>query len=279
MLRVKPFAKINLGLEILRKRADGYHDINTCFIPIMMYDEIEISLAPQLTAETQGRAYISQEKNLTFRAAELLRKKFGITSGAKIQLRKNIPTGAGLGGGSSDAAFTLIALNKLWNSKASQIELLDLAAQIGSDVPFFLMNSAAIGTGRGEILTPIPIILPYWIVVIYPKIHVSTASAYSLVIPNNNPTNYNSLFAHGQSLTAKLITEHIRNDFEASVFAHYPLLGSIKQTLRNNGAFFAMMSGSGSSIIGLFTDEMIAIEAAKKLSRYQAFVCRQHIFT
>lgn len=277
MLKVKPFAKINLGLEILRKRADGYHDINTCFIPISLYDEIDIVSSDILTAKTQGRAYLSQEKNLCFRAARLLSEKYNITDGAKIQLRKNIPTGAGLGGGSSDAAFTLLSLNTLWNIHAPLQELKKLAEQLGSDIPFFLMQSAAIGTRRGEVLTPIPFVLEYWIVVVYPKIHVSTAKAYSSVIPNEQQTDYASIF-NKKKLTKELLQNNIRNDFEVSVFAQYPLLAEIKQTLLECGALFSLMSGSGSSIFGLFSDENIAFSAATKLSRYQAFVCRQHTF-
>lgn len=278
MLRVKPFAKINLGLEILRKRTDGYHDINTCFVPISMYDEIFIKQDYELTVETQGRAYISQEKNLCYKAAQLLRDKFDITSGAKIQLRKNIPTGAGLGGGSSDAAFTLLALDSLWNTHATWQELSEIAGKLGSDVPFFLMNSVAIGSGRGEILTPLHLYLPFWIVIVYPKIHVSTSVAYSNVIPNDNPTDYLSLFDKDSLITVELLENSIRNDFEVSVFAKHPILASIKQNLRDSGALFSMMSGSGSSIFGLFSDEHTALESAKKLSKYQAFVCRQHTF-
>ncbi|MBI3260370.1 MAG: 4-(cytidine 5'-diphospho)-2-C-methyl-D-erythritol kinase [Ignavibacteriae bacterium] len=278
MLRVKPFAKINLGLEILRKRADGYHDINTCFIPISIFDEIIIKPDQVLTVETQGRAYISQEKNLCYKAAQMLREKFGVSIGAKIQLRKNIPTGAGLGGGSSDAAFTLLTLNSLWNIKASMYELKEIAGKLGSDIPFFLMNGAAIGNGRGEILTPVQLILPFWIVVVYPKIHVSTASAYSNIVPNYNPTDYTALFAEEKVISIEMLVNNIRNDFETSVFATHPVLASIKQNLRDNGALFSMMSGSGSSIFGLFSDEHTALESAKKLSKYQSFVCRQHTF-
>ncbi len=278
MQRVKPFAKINLGLEILRKRSDGYHDINTCFIPISLYDEIIITLDQTITVETQSRAYISQEKNLCYKAAQMLRAKFNISTGAKIQLRKNIPTGAGLGGGSSDAASTLLALDYLWKTHATKQELTEIASTLGSDIPFFLMNGAAIGSGRGEILTPLNFELPFWIVVVYPRIHVSTANAYSHIIPNDNPTDFLSIFSNGKTVTEELLINHIRNDFEPSVFAQYPILAEIKQTLRDNGAFFSMMSGSGSSIFGLFTDEFTALESAKKLSRYQAFVCRQHTF-
>ena len=278
MLRVKPFAKINLGLEVLRKRADGYHEINTCFVPISIYDEIFIAQDDELTVETQGRAYISQEKNLCFKAAQMLRDKFGITTGAKIQLRKNIPTGAGLGGGSSDAAFTLLSLDSLWNTQASKQELTEIAGKLGSDVPFFLMNGVAIGSGRGEVLTPIQFYLPFWIVIVYPKIHVSTAIAYSGIVPNDNPTNYRTLFTPDKIVSAEMLEKCVRNDFEVSVFAKHPVLASIKQNLRDNGALFSMMSGSGSSLFGLFSDEQTALESAKKLSKYQAFVCRQHTF-
>ena len=121
MLRVKPFAKINLGLEVLRKRADGYHEINTCFVPISIYDEILIPQDDELTVETQGRAYISQEKNLCFKAAQMLRDKFGITTGAKIQLRKNIPTGAGLGGGSGFEVNILSSGGVSWFLSANSL--------------------------------------------------------------------------------------------------------------------------------------------------------------
>jgi len=274
ILRLTPFAKINLGLEILRKRTDGYHDINTVFLPITLADELTIEAADTLSVEC-AEIPIPQEHNLVFKAARLLQAQCNISRGAKIQLHKKIPTGAGLGGGSSDAAATLRGLCELWNISPDEDTLHAIAAQLGSDVPFFLLGSPAIGSGRGEILYPLSIQLPYTMLIVYPNIHISTAEAYSDVHLSDEATDYHLLFS-GDS-TPDILRTKIVNSFEQSTFKRHPELLEIKNNLYENGAVFSLMSGSGSSMIGFFENDEMAMQAAAHFPGYQAFVCRQQV--
>jgi 4-diphosphocytidyl-2-C-methyl-D-erythritol kinase len=274
MLRLTPFAKINLGLEILRKRADGYHDINTVFLPITLADELTIEPADTLSVEC-AEIPIPQEDNLVFKAARLLQAQCNVSRGAKIQLHKKIPTGAGLGGGSSDAAATLRGLCELWNISPGEEALHAIAAQLGSDVPFFLLNAPAIGSGRGEILQPLSIQLLYTLLIVYPNIHISTAEAYSEVHLSEQATNYNAVFSG--DTTPDILRTKIVNSFEESAFKRHPELLEIKNNLYDNGAVFSLMSGSGSSMIGFFETKEMATLAAAQFPDYQTFVCKQQV--
>ncbi|MBI4811284.1 MAG: 4-(cytidine 5'-diphospho)-2-C-methyl-D-erythritol kinase [Ignavibacteriales bacterium] len=177
-MTLKAYAKINLGLRILRKRDDGYHDIDTVFHRVDLYDEIYLEPSSTIKVFSNESNLPTDEGNLCIRAAQLLREYSGIEKGVNISLTKNIPIGAGLGGGSSDAAATLIGLTKFWEVDVSQIDLYKLALQLGSDVPYFLKFGTAHATGRGEILDYFDINIPHWIVIVYPNIHISTAWAY-----------------------------------------------------------------------------------------------------
>lgn len=274
MLRVTPYAKINLGLEILRKRADGYHDINTVFLPITLADELTIEVASDLSVEC-AEIPIPQEHNLVFKAARLLQKQCAISRGAKIQLHKKIPTGAGLGGGSSDAAATLRGLCTLWDISPGEDTLHAIAAQLGSDVPFFLLGTPAIGSGRGEILHPLSIQLPYTLLIVYPNIHISTAEAYSDVHLSDEATDYHLLFSG--DITSDILRTKIVNSFEESAFKRHPELLEIKNNLYDTGAVFSLMSGSGSSMVGFFETDEKAKQAAEQFPDYQTFVCKQQV--
>lgn len=274
MLRFTPYAKINLGLEILRKRADGYHDINTVFLPITLADELTIEPANTLSVEC-AEIPIPQEDNLVFKAARLLQEQCAVSDGAKIQLHKKIPTGAGLGGGSSDAAATLRGLCELWNISPDEEALHAIAARLGSDVPFFLLGSPAIGSGRGEILHALSIQLPHTLLIVYPNIHISTAEAYSDVQLSEEATDYHELFSG--EITPDSMRINIVNSFEQSAFKRHPELLEIKNNLYGNGAVFSLMSGSGSSMIGFFESDDMALQAAERFPDYQRFVCRQQM--
>lgn len=274
MLRLTPFAKINLGLEILRKRSDGYHDINTVFLPITLADELTIEAADTLSVECT-EIPIPQEDNLVFKAARLLQAQCNVSRGAKIQLHKKIPTGAGLGGGSSDAAATLRGLCELWNISPGEDTLHAIAAQLGSDVPFFLLDSPAIGSGRGEILDPLLIQLPYTLLIVYPNIHISTAEAYSDVHLCEEATNYHELFSG--EITPDILRTKIVNSFEQSAFKRHSELLEIKNNLYGNGAVFSLMSGSGSSMVGFFESKVMATLAAEQFPDYQTYVCKQQV--
>lgn len=232
-----PPCKINLGLNILRKRPDGFHDIETCFYPVRWTDILEVIPSDKFEFTMSGNA-IPGDDNLCVRAHKILN-----APPAKIHLHKVIPTGAGLGGGSSDAAWTLRLLNDVFDLKHSKEDLKNFAAQLGSDCAFFIEDVPMIGTGRGEILTKANIDLTgKYLVIVKPDIHVSTAEAYASVVPKESPFDLNDI-------------RSLKNDFEPSVFKKYPGIASIKDALYEAGAYYASMSGSGSSVFGIFNSK------------------------
>jgi 4-diphosphocytidyl-2-C-methyl-D-erythritol kinase len=244
-----PNAKINIGLHITGKRSDGYHTIETVFYPVPMTDALE-AVRSEKTSFTQTGIKIesSPEDNLVMKAYELISKKRKIPP-LDLYLKKAIPAGAGLGGGSADAAFTLKLLNELCECNISESELEKIAASIGADCPFFIYNKPVIATGTGNIFKPSDISLNgYIIYVIKPPVGVSTKEAYSNVKPQKPEFSL-------EKLSAFPITEWknvLNNDFESSVFEKYPVIGDIKEKLYSMGADYAAMSGSGSAVFGLF---------------------------
>src|SRR5437867_6634005 len=181
MLDIRAYAKINLGLRILRKREDGYHEIETVFHRVNIFDEIRLSPSTGISLTCNDPDIPVNDDNLCMRAASALRDKYAVGKGVHIELKKTIPAGAGLGGGSSDAASTLLGLNQLWKLHLDRENLEPLALRIGSDIPYFLHEGSAYATGRGEKLEDIGIDIPCWIVLVYPKIQISTAWAYQNV--------------------------------------------------------------------------------------------------
>lgn len=246
-----PNAKINLGLHITAKRKDGYHDIETCMIPIPLFDALEMIEGKKDLFETTGMNIPGAEKdNLIIKALKLLRKDFNDLPPVHIHLHKNIPMGAGLGGGSADAAFALTLMNRLFDLHLEDWFLEDYAAQLGSDCPFFIENTPKIATGRGEILEPVAIdIKGDHILLIKPPVHVGTKEAYAGVKPQAPKFPIKKILSDKSSWKEKLV-----NDFEASIFPQYPELAEIKAKLYEMGAYYAAMSGSGSTLFGLFKD-------------------------
>ncbi|MBA4312082.1 MAG: 4-(cytidine 5'-diphospho)-2-C-methyl-D-erythritol kinase [Chlorobiaceae bacterium] len=280
MITLKAYAKINLGLRILRKREDGYHDLETVFARVNPFDEINLELDSKISMTSNEINLPIDETNLCIRAANLLQQQSGIAKGVKISLIKHIPIGAGLGGGSSDAASTLIGLVKLWELKISEEKLCSIALELGSDVPYFLKTGTAFATGRGEILEYFSLPLPYRIVILYPDVHVSTAWAYqSLESSNTNhiphPTSHITLkdFLIKNIHNPHELNQNLLNDFEPVVLHQHKQIGFAKLMLYSEGACFAQMSGSGSSVFGFFKDEHKAVSAAEKLqNRYKVFI-------
>lgn len=259
-------AKVNLGLHVLQKRTDGYHDIETVFLRIPWFDKIQIQPAEQLVLTCSDASLPVDDSNLCMQAARALMQAANIRAGAAIHLEKCIPYGAGLGGGSSDAASTLLALNTFWEAGLSVEALMNMAADLGADVPFFLSASAAYGEGRGEVLTPliavsgVPYRLPFALLVVVPPIHVSTADAYRHVRPNN--LGRVDLKALVTSNMTALWREKLVNDFEASVFQHFPEVETLKHDIMHLGAAYVSMSGSGSAVLGVFEEDELAARAA-----------------
>ncbi len=259
-----PNAKVNLGLHIVSRRKDGYHNIETCFVPIPLRDILEVIEVGRRSGDrrsdetfqftTSGLAIPGNpEENLCVRAYQLLKADFNLFP-VQIHLHKIIPMGGGLGGGSSNASFLLRSLNELFSLSLTDKQLESYASQLGSDCPFFIRNQPVLASGTGNQFDDISLDLNgKYIVLIFPEIAVSTAEAYSQVIPRQANSQAQSVSLHERlSQPAEGWKENVVNDFEASVFAQYPILATIKEQLYSAGAFYASMSGSGSTMYGLF---------------------------
>lgn len=241
-----PPCKINLGLHVVAKRSDGYHDLETCFFPIPWNDILEIIPAATTSFTTSGNTIPGNDSdNLCLKAYRLLPSLPPV----HIHLHKVIPTGAGLGGGSSDAAHTLRLLNTLFELNLSTTALMDYASKLGSDCAFFIQDNPMIGRGRGEILTPHQVQLKSkYVLLVKPDIHVSTAAAYAHVKPAPPKHALEQVLQKPISQWKDLLS----NDFEPSVFNQYPAIGMIKEQLYAAGAIYASMSGSGATVFGIF---------------------------
>lgn len=257
-----PHAKINLGLRILRRRPDGYHDIESCMLPIGWADQLTVEIATEATEDSYEIAGLAGdlpiERNLIYKAVQLLRAHHHDIPPLRLKLEKRIPSEAGLGGGSADAAYTLLAINELSHLGLSTTELETLAGELGSDCPFFIQSRPVLVTGRGEKLTPLTMpsaLHGKWLLVVKPPIGMSTAEAYRQVI--RHPEAEGKL----ATLLERPIGEWrelIVNDFEPVVFAHYPELAALRDRLYHHGALYAAMSGSGTALYALFTDNPLS---------------------
>lgn len=248
-----PNCKINLGLRILRKREDGFHDLETIFYPLPLQDALEIiqNDAPGTDVEYSGSGIVIEGRlsdNLCLKAYHLLKADFPQLPPVKLHLHKTIPMGAGLGGGSADGAFTLLLLNQKFNLGITEEKLLQYALQLGSDCPFFIRNVPCYATGRGEVMEAIPLNLSdYKFVVVNPGIHVATGWAFSQLSPFGDL----SLKAVIQQ-PVESWKENLVNDFEEPLSQKFPEISHLKQTLYQLGAVYASMTGSGSTVYGLF---------------------------
>lgn len=247
-----PNAKINLGLNVVGRRADGYHDIETVFYPIPLHDELELERinAPDCRFEQSGIVLDTLPgQNLVVKAYRLLQRDYGL-GGVSFRLRKNIPFGAGLGGGSSDAAYTLCGLNRLFGLGLSPDCLKKYAATLGADCAFFVENRPVYAEGIGNIFSPLSLNLGGWhLLLVKPDIYVSTADAYAGVAVGRPEIPLADAI---RNLPPDKWRGVVTNDFEKSVFARFPAIAGIKDRLYGMGAVYASMSGSGSSVFGLF---------------------------
>lgn len=265
---VFPNCKINLGLNIIRKRSDGYHDLETVFYPVGIKDALEAIRAEEFKFSGSGLAVNGNvEDNLCVKAYHLLWSKFPQLPNVQIHLHKAIPMGAGLGGGSADGAFMLKLLNHKFQLGISNEELAELALQLGSDCPFFILNKPCFATGRGEKMIPVPIDLSaYTFALINPGIHVSTAMAFSQLAPAVPAKPIKEIIEQ----PVETWKEELVNDFEIPVFKQHPLLSVIKRQLYDAGAIYAAMSGSGSTVFGLFKKDDIKLPELDK--SYNIFI-------
>ncbi|RYY96347.1 MAG: 4-(cytidine 5'-diphospho)-2-C-methyl-D-erythritol kinase [Chitinophagaceae bacterium] len=248
-----PNCKINLGLQVRRRRADGYHDLETLFYPVPLSDALEavrMEGSGVLEFSSSGRAVEgAPESNICFTAYHLLRNDFPGLPSVRLHLHKLVPTGAGLGGGSADGAFTLTLLNRKLNLGLTEQQLLDYALRLGSDCPFFIRNEPSFAAGRGEVLEPFTVDLSaYTLVIVHPGIHIPTAAAFRGIVPDDDRPSLRALGAAPPSTWKGLL----KNDFEDPVFAQYEEIAAVKETLYAHGAVYASLTGSGSAVYGLF---------------------------
>jgi 4-diphosphocytidyl-2-C-methyl-D-erythritol kinase len=253
---VFPNCKINLGLNILLKRVDGFHDLETIFFPLPLYDILELIPNPgtnqgeELSFSTSGLPIDgAEENNLCTKAYRQLKNDYPLIPSLQMHLHKNIPMGAGLGGGSSDGAFALKMLNEMFSLNLSTPALLNYAAQLGSDGPFFILNRPCFATGRGEILEEIQVDLSaYKFILVNPALHVNTAQAFSGINPSIPGQSIKEIIQQPIS-TWK---DSLKNDFEKVIFAVHPAIADIKDEFYKAGAIYAAMSGSGSTVFGIW---------------------------
>jgi 4-diphosphocytidyl-2-C-methyl-D-erythritol kinase len=281
-VRIPAFAKINLCLDILGKRPDGYHELRTVFQTVSLHDELRLRVSrhPDISLSIKGNAVLSREpsqENLVYRAVDALRHALKIHSGVEMELRKTIPAGRGMGGGSSDAAAALLGYLRLTGRTLPLPQLLEIASSLGADVPFFLFGGRALGVSRGDEIYPLPDIPKLFVLIVSPReIHVPTLEAYkwlkarplALTKSATDPKLWGFCAlcwsAQGSGLS---------NDFERPVFRRHPRLAQIKRALLQRGASEASLAGSGSAVFGVFPSPAQARRAAVGFPDDQTFVC------
>ncbi len=256
-------AKVNLRLEILGKRTDGYHEIRSIMCPVGLFDVVTVRPGHKGFTITANRQTIPLDStNLAWRAAALFAEKTRLSQGLAIHLEKNIPVGAGLGGGSSDAAAVLHMLNELTGSKYSQAELVTMAATLGSDIPFFCGSGPALAVGRGEQLSPVTLSPPFWVLLVMPPFSVSTAWAYD---EYQGVDREPGVFAAKELDLLAAGPDILVNDLEEAVICHFGEIGAMKEVLTKCGAWGSLMSGSGSTVFGIFFEEGQARKTERRL--------------
>ena len=268
-MRLQAFAKINLGLDVLGKREDGYHEVRMIMQTIRMYDQLDMrkSVEPGIHLTTNKKYIPVDENNLVWRAAKLMMDTCGIMEGVSIHLHKVIPVAAGMAGGSSDAAATLVGMNRLFHCGLSKEKLMELGVQIGADVPYCVLRGTALAEGIGEKLTVLPPMPDCWILIGKPGISVSTKYVYT-TLDLNTDTVHPDIDGMKKALedgNLYGITERMGNVLQDVTIPAYPEVERIKEQMKTLGAVNAMMSGSGPTVFGIFDNEEKAQEACQKL--------------
>lgn len=267
-------AKINLSLDVLKKRSDGYHELKMIMQTVSLYDDIFIEKDDKISLDSNKKDIPIDNRNLAWKAAELFFDYTGIQGGCRIHITKNIPDGAGLGGGSSDAATVLIALNEIYNAKLSEKELREIAVKIGADVPFFIVGGTCLAQGIGEKLTKIENKTDPYILIYKPDFSISTKWVYENLNLNNKPSYDIDIIVKDLCAGNPLFTNQIFNYLEEVSVSEYPQISDIKTMLKNMGADNALMSGSGSSVFGIFFNENKAKQAFEKLRNHNVFLVK-----
>ena len=270
-MRVKSFAKVNFGIEVLGKRDDGYHEIRTLFQSVDIYDILEFRLLPrdEIILRGDDASITWDSSNLIHKAAALLKKRYAIKRGAEVRVTKNIPAGKGLGGGSSNAAVTLLALNEIWRLDLEKEDIKKIGALLGADVPFFLEGGLCLGQGRGDRIFPLEDLTPYLCVLVLPSVSVSTASVYERLHASLTSRAKDSKiirFLDSRDLG------FLENILEEIVFRTHPQIKAIKKLIQEQGSELTLMSGSGSAVFGLFHQRKKAEKALRTISKEHSAV-------
>jgi 4-diphosphocytidyl-2-C-methyl-D-erythritol kinase len=275
-MRIKSFAKINLGLEVLRKRDDGYHEVRTLFQTIDFWDLLEFLPVSgnRIVLKGNDKKISWDESNLIHRAACLLKERSGGTEGVAIHVTKNIPAGKGLGGGSSNAAMTLYALNLFWGLHLEKQSLMEMACALGADVPFFLEGGLCLGLGRGDQVIPLEEPEKFFCVLVFPALSVSTASAYrKLSVSLTSKPKDSKIIRFFGSRDFGLL----ENDFEEILFRDHPQLKAIKSLIQSQGSELSLVSGTGSCVFGLFLEKRKAEKALGLLARQDSVITTESL--
>ena len=266
--------KVNLHLEVVARRPDGYHELRTLFAPVGVWDEIAVAAVDSgdLTLEVEPAGAVAVAGNLVLRAASAARDAWGVAGGARMVLRKRIPVAGGMGGGSADAAATLVALAMLWDHPVGSAALCDLAAGIGSDVPFFIVGGAAWGEGRGERLRPLPDLPPWWLLILPGETPVPTTEVYRRLELEATPRRPAAAVYDWLADGGELPLFACRNDLEPTVVAGWPMVGSRLAALRASAPPLAMVSGSGGTVFAVYRSEDRALAEAERVARFRPIV-------
>jgi 4-diphosphocytidyl-2-C-methyl-D-erythritol kinase len=268
-ISLKALAKINLGLDVVRRREDGYHEVRMIMQTIHLYDKLDIAKTkePGIAIKSNLSYVPTNESNLVYKAGKLLMDEFGITEGVSVDLNKRIPVAAGMAGGSTDAAAMLYGMNRIFELGLSQRELMERGVKIGADVPYCLMRGTALAEGIGEKLTQLPPMVKCPVLIAKPQISVSTKFVYENLKLNENTIHpdIDQLVTDIQNKDLPAIAGHMGNVLETVTIPEYPIIADIKNKMMESGAINSMMSGSGPTVFGLFADEETAKKAYKEM--------------
>lgn len=268
-ISLKALAKINLGLDVVRRREDGYHEVRMIMQTIQLYDRLDIKRTqePGIQIQTNLSFLPVNENNLIYKAAKLLMDEFSITDGVSVKLDKRIPVAAGMAGGSTDAAAMLIGVNRLFSLGLTKRQLMERGVQIGADVPYCIMRGTALAEGIGEALSPLPPMVKCPVLIAKPSISVSTKFVYQNLKLDDTTIHpdINRLIDDIKAKNLHDIAAHMGNVLETVTIPNYPVIDEIKKHMLSNGAVGAMMSGSGPTVFGLFDDEDTAKKAYKAM--------------
>ncbi len=267
--QLKSLAKINLGLDVIGRRENGYHDVRMVMQTIYLYDDVTVKKTeePGIVVKTNLSYLPVNEDNIAYKAAKMLIDEFGIEQGVEITLNKHIPVAAGLAGGSSNAAAVLVGMNRIFDLKLSQKDMMERGVKLGADVPYCVMRGTVLAEGIGEVLTPLPPMPKCYILIAKPGINVSTKVVYEKLDskPIENHPDIDAIIEGLEQSDVYKVAESLGNVLEAVTIEDYPIIEDIKDAMKKAGALNAMMSGSGPTVFGIFDDKKVAKEAKEKI--------------